>query len=260
MILELDLGNSRIKWRLVLHDGSIKGQGTASDLAEFKTEFHPKSTITHCRICSVRRGEVLNECVVWLGDAFGLSPQIAKVSSSCGPVSNRYQDPSRLGVDRWLAMLAAYERIQSGCIIIDGGTALTLDILDSEGLHLGGFILPGLSLMARSLEENTAIRLSTQGHVPSISLGHSTDQAVRNGILAAVIALIEKLHRDQCEKGENLMRLVLTGGDAVTISATLEHSGLHTNAVTGVGVRTEIVKDLVLDGLALACPIDPAEI
>jgi type III pantothenate kinase len=255
MILELDLGNSRIKWRLMLHDGSIADQGAAQDLAEFQGSLAPKSKLSHCRICSVRRGAVLNDLVLWLDESFGLTAQVAKVTARCGQVANQYQDPARLGVDRWLAMLAAYQRVQGPCIIIDGGTALTLDILDSEGLHQGGFILPGLSLMARSLEQNTAIKLSTRGQVPSIAPGHSTDQAVRNGILAAVIALIERLHREQSDLDSGGVRVVLTGGDAATISATLEHSVLHPGPVTGVGEPAEIVKDLVLDGLALACPI-----
>ena len=256
MILEVDLGNSRIKWRLLFLDGSLAEQGVAQDLAQFKAEFAPKERVLHCRICSVRRGEILSELLVWLGESVGVVPSVAKVTTSCGPVTNRYQDPARLGVDRWLAMLAAYARVQGSCIIIDGGTALTLDILDSEGLHQGGFILPGLSLMAKSLEENTAITLSTQGQVPSIAPGHSTDQAVRNGILASVVALIEKLHKEQLAISSDEVRLVLTGGDAGTLSLTLEHSGLHTSTGSDVGVRTEIVKDLVLDGLVLACPID----
>ncbi|MFT4862054.1 MAG: type III pantothenate kinase [Pseudohongiellaceae bacterium] len=258
MILELDLGNSRIKWRL-LDDSGVKDQGAVTDLIELKAELSHKRGIKHCRICSVRRGEALSELGVWIQDNFAISPQIAEVSSRCGAVSNRYQDPSRLGVDRWLAMLAAYERTQGACIIIDGGTALTLDVLDSEGLHQGGFILPGLALMARSLEENTAIKLSSQGQVPSIVLGHSTDQAVRNGILATVIALIEKLYKDQLEGAGRRVRLVLTGGDAATLSATLAHSGFVLRAVAGEAVQAEIIKDLVLDGLALACPADGVE-
>lgn len=259
MILELDLGNSRIKWRVIGVGGDISDYGVAADLDEFKAELASKTQIAHVRICSVKRSEILDELVAWLGAKFSLLPKIAKVTSSCGPVTNRYQDPSRLGVDRWLAMLAAYDRVKGPCIIIDGGTALTLDILDSEGLHQGGFILPGLSLMARSLEENTAIKLSTQGQVPSIALGHSTDQAVRNGILAAVTALIEKLHGEQLLATNEAVRLILTGGDAATISASLEHSGLQPSRLTGISVRSVIVKDLVLDGLALACPIDMKE-
>lgn len=253
MILELDLGNSRIKWRL-LDDMGVKDQGAVTDLVELKAELGRKNRIEHCRICSVRRGEALNDLVAWIQDNFAVSPQIAKVSNRCGVVSNRYQDPSRLGVDRWLAMLAAYQRTRGACIIIDGGTALTLDVLDSEGLHQGGYILPGIALMARSLEENTAIKLSTQGQVPSIALGHSTDQAVRNGILATVIALIEKLYKDQLEGAGRLDKLVLTGGDAATLSAILAQSGLMLGAKEAA--QAEIVKDLVLDGLALACPVD----
>lgn len=260
MILDLDLGNSRIKWRLLSAGKDIADQGVAQDLIGLKHDLGSNSSICHVRICSVRKGEILNELVEWIESRFGIAPTIAKVTTSCGSVTNRYQDPSRLGVDRWLAMLAAYERAEGSCIIIDGGTALTLDIVDSEGLHQGGFILPGLSLMARSLEENTAIKLSTQGQVPSIDLGHSTDQAVRNGILAAVIALIEKHQLEQLQSTEGAVKIVLTGGDAGTLSAILEHAGLHTGKFAGVGTRLEIVKDLVLDGLAIACPIDEASI
>ena len=259
MILELDLGNSRIKWRLLRSESVIADQGAAPDLSGLKDDIGANRSIRCARICSVRKGEALKELVEWIEDRFGVALLIAKVTTSCGKVTNRYQDPARLGIDRWLAMLAAYERVQGPCIIIDGGTALTVDILDSEGLHQGGFILPGLSLMARSLEENTAIKLSKQGQVPSIDLGHSTDQAVRNGILAAVIALIEKLQLDRLQATDGAVKIVLTGGDAGTLSAMLEHAGLHTGKFAGAGNPFEVVKDLVLDGLGLACQMDDLE-
>lgn len=255
MILELDVGNSRIKWRVVDFDSRVLDQGTAIDLADLAAGMSPINSLTHCRICSVRRSETLNEVVQWLADRFSLTPTVAAVTSTCGPVTNQYKDPARLGVDRWLAMLAAYKWVQGACVIIDAGTALTLDVLDSSGLHQGGFILPGLSLMARSLEENTAIRLSKQGQVPSISLGHSTDQAVRNGILATVVAIVEKSYAEQFQNSSGAVRLILTGGDADVIAATIELSWLSKRAVSGLSLRAEIIKDLVLDGLVIACPV-----
>ncbi|MDP1069535.1 type III pantothenate kinase, partial [Klebsiella pneumoniae] len=62
----------------------------------------------------------------------------------------------RMGVDRWLAMLAAWQRVGQSCWVVDCGSAITLDLLDAEGRHQGGYILPGLRLMQQSLLGNTA--------------------------------------------------------------------------------------------------------
>lgn len=241
MILELDVGNSRIKWRLlaadnlaVLSSGHVPGFEQLVQVSELET------TILMARMCSVRSGDVNKQLEEWVSASYGVHLLQAKVSQSCGGVTNQYADVSRLGIDRWLAMLAAYRRAGGACMIIDSGTAFTLDVVDSHGLHLGGYIIPGLKLMRSSLESNTAIKLDEDYSAYSAELGHSTDEAVFNGTVTALLATVR-------QQNESLgaaagAKTYFAGGDA-----SLLHSlaGLE---------RSEIVTSLVLDGLDVACP------
>ena len=241
MILELDVGNSRIKWRLL----------TAGDLAVVKTGHVPgfdelqrvtelDAAITLARMCSVRGGDVNKRLEDWVRVKHSIALVQASVTQSCGGVTNQYADVSRLGIDRWLAMLAAYRRAGGACMIIDSGTALTIDVVDAQGLHLGGYIIPGLRLMHSSLEANTTIRLSDNYSTYSESLGHSTDEAVFNGTVTALLATIKQQSASLGKAGD--FEIYFAGGDAELLHGLV---GLD---------RSEIVTSLVFDGLDVACP------
>lgn len=241
MILELDVGNSRIKWRLLaVDDLAFLGGGHVPGFAELQRVTELDTAITMARMCSVRGGDVNKQLEEWVRAKHGVELVRASVTQSCGGVTNQYADVARLGIDRWLAMLAAYQRAGGACMIIDSGTAFTIDVVDAQGLHLGGYIIPGLKLMRSSLESNTAIRLSDSYAEYSEALGHSTDEAVFNGTVTALLATIK-------QQGESLGRAgsvetYFAGGDAELLHrlAGLDHS--------------EVVTSLVLDGLDVACP------
>ena len=238
MILELDVGNSRIKWRLLAADDlSVTGVGHVSGFDELQQVPELEVTISMARMCSVRGGDINKELKDWVRSKHGLDLLQAAVIQSCGGVTNQYADVSRLGIDRWLAMLAAYRRAGGACMIIDSGTAFTIDVLDAQGLHLGGYIIPGLKLMRSSLESSTSIRLSDNYSAYSQSLGHSTDEAVFNGTVAVLLATIKKLR-----ESVGAVEIYFAGGDAALLYGL---AGLD---------RSEVVTSLVLDGLDIACP------
>lgn len=254
MILEIDIGNSRVKWRtLSVVDSQLISEGHCTDLDQLLEEKSGKAAEkpSAIRFCSVRGQEIADKLCAWSVSSWNLEAQEAKVSRECAGLSINYPDVSRLGVDRWLAMLAAFKlskkrNQKSGskraCLVVDSGTAFTLDAISAEGNHLGGYILPGLKLMQHSLTENTGIRLSPEATQASISLGNSTDEAVLNGSLASLTALLEKQYAELAENTEK-PQVFFSGGDANSLQslANLEES--------------EIVTNLVLDGLAIACPI-----
>lgn len=250
MILELDIGNSRIKWRLLDADNQISSQGIVPGAKELQQlaalSVRPESV----RACSVRQGGALDEVKVWLDSTYDLPIQIAAVKRNWGGVEIQYDDPTRLGVDRWLAMLAAYSRVSGACIIVDGGTALTIDVLAADGLHQGGYILPGLTMMRASIEQNTAIRLNSGSLPASLALGHSTDQAIWHGSLALATALIEKTAIATSAK--QAVRVIFSGGDADILAEAVDFGQLP--ASNSGRLRSEKVADLVLDGLAIAYP------
>jgi len=186
------------------------------------------------RMTSVRGEGETGQVCDWVNSKYSLQVSQAKVSKQCGAVRNSYKDVNRMGIDRWLAMLAAYDRVGGPCVIVDGGTALTVDILAADGSHEGGYILPGLRLMRSSLVENTGIELSAKTVADSAEPGHSTEEAVMNGTLAVLLALIEKKAMGSI--------LLLTGGDAEVLAAMLPEQ------------KRLLVPSLVLDGLTIACP------
>jgi type III pantothenate kinase len=246
MILELDAGNTRIKWRVLEANSTVASeQGYVESEAELADLDFSAALIFAIRMSSVR-SEGANKLVSrWASKTFNLSLQLAKVSRSCAGVSNQYEDLSRLGIDRWLAMVAAYNRCGGPCVIVDSGTALTVDVVNSDGVHNGGYIIPGIELMARALESNTNIKLDSNRISPIPELGHSTDAAVSGGGLASLLALIEKVVSVVIKESPE-SKLYLSGGNAELIQQHL------------VNIDGEIVATLVLDGLAFACPAGSA--
>lgn len=254
MILELDIGNFRVKWRQIIDDGKVINQGIVSGAKELQEQTELALKPTAIRACSVRKGDAYEEVKGWLESKYKMQVETAVVKRRWGGVSIQYEDPSRLGVDRWLAMLAAYSTVKGACIVVDAGTALTIDVLAEDGCHQGGYILPGLALMRASLEQNTAIRLNAGSIPASLALGHSTDQAVWHGGLALAVALIEKTVI-QTSAGKAL-HLIFSGGDGQVLAA---HTGFGALKVSNSNtdtknIRIEQVPDLVLNGLCIACP------
>ena len=241
MILELDVGNSRIKWRLLAEDDlAVVKAGHVPGFDELQLVTELDAAITLARMCSVRGGDVNKRLEDWVRAKHSIALVQASVTQSCGGVTNQYANVSRLGIDRWLAMLAAYRRAGGACMIIDSGTALTIDVVDEQGLHLGGYIIPGLRLMHSSLEANTAIRLSDNYSTYSESLGHSTDEAVFNGTVTALLAAIKQQSASLAKAGD--VEIYFAGGDAELLHGLV---GLD---------RSEVVTSLVFDGLDVACP------
>jgi type III pantothenate kinase len=144
-------------------------------------------------------------------------------------------------VDRWLAMLAAWNLLRGPVCVIDCGTALTVDALDANGQHLGGLIVPGLGMMRDSLLEGTdgIAYDSSAGEESSDSLlAHSTRSGVEVGSLYALLAFIDRVMTDLQQELGDEMQCILTGGDAAELAPLLAREVLQQ-------------PQLVLDGLAL---------
>lgn len=245
MILELDLGNTRGKWRLL--DGaavSARGSLVTADLRAGKVPAEwAQLRPVRVRAANVAGAAVAGALAQWVREQLGLIVEFAGVDPRCAGVTCGYRDVSRLGVDRWLAVLAAHGRDRRPSLIADCGSAVTLDLLGSGGRHLGGYILPGLGLMRRALYRDTDAVKVGEMREPGMTLapGCDTGEAVNRGlplmVLGAIGRSVELLA--QREGGEPL--LWLTGGDGEFFSSLCEYS--H-----------ELVPELVLDGLAFSNP------
>jgi type III pantothenate kinase len=157
-------------------------------------------------------------------------------ASACG-VRNAYAEPQRLGVDRFLAMVAAHAHGHAPCVLASVGTALTLDALAVDGQHLGGLIAPGPQLMRQSLLGATAqVRPERPGQI--LDLADNTADAVASGCWQAAAALIERFALRAVPQLGVAPELILGGGDAqsllplLSLPARLEQDGV----LLGLGV------------------------
>lgn len=159
------------------------------------------------------------------------------------PIPLALRDASTVGQDRLLCALGAYSRAKQACIVIDAGTAVTVDFVDGEGTFQGGAIAPGLSMMLRALHGGTVALPAVRYEPPDPAdgpFGKDTASAMRVGVRAAVVGLVHDLVDRYAEFFRAYPQVVATGGDAHTLFANdpiVEH----------------LVPDLQLMGLQVAC-------
>ena len=246
MILELDCGNTLIKWRLLDRGGRIRDGDMAPDLLELQRLLGGQERdIRGCRLVSVRSEAETQVIVDQLASWLKRLPLVARPSESLNGVRNGYTDYQRLGMDRWLAPVAGYELAGRACVVIDLGTAVTSDLVDDAGRHLGGFIAPGTKLLRATLLEHTRlVRYENKVSWDLIdpSPGMNTAEAVECGCGLMLSGFVqEQLRVARRLLGDDPV-VILTGGDAGAVAPLLPGS-------------TRIVPDLVFRGLALACPM-----
>ncbi len=237
MNLLVDIGNSRLKWAISAQDGLAV---SVAMLNHALAEEHlidvwrdlPKPDQLAIACVSARRLVGITRAA-----ADALWPGIAVIEATSEAqafgVKNAYAQPEKLGVDRWLALLAARRHYTLPACIVDCGTAITLDLLDASGQHLGGMICPGLRLMQKSLSAGTEA-LDYDDSVFTVGPANATGAAIYSGVLSAAAGLIEHVFYAQPKP----CRLLLTGGDAPVIADQL-------------GCPCRIDADLVLRGLSL---------
>lgn len=219
LVYYFDIGNTRLKF-WCCRNGQIKERASIAHAGDAgaaigllpKAFARPPNAILGA---SVMGGQSVLEFTQACERQWHMSPSYAHSTMQHGGVINAYgNDSATLGVDRWLGLLAAREMSGDVCVV-DCGTAVTLDVLRSDGQHLGGYILPGLAMMSGALLRETArVRFNAEGSV-ALALGRSTSEGVKNGAMAAIVSLIERVTAEQHA------RLVLTGGDAGSISPLL---------------------------------------
>ena len=150
MILELDAGNTRIKWRLVDETGTnTLASSNASDLDDdsagaglfTQLNAHSSGILKRVRVSNVTGERFEERLTDYMFENCQLKPEFARVQNQCQGVTNSYQNTQSMGVDRWLVMLAAYAGSGSACCILDCGSAMTFDWINYEGKHMGGFVV-----------------------------------------------------------------------------------------------------------------------
>jgi type III pantothenate kinase len=245
MAVLVDIGNTRIKWaslergRLVSRGSAVHRDSLAAAIAAFGAALPAKPRI----IASNVAGEaVARELEALVAARPSASLELVATSAERFGVRCAYADPSRLGVDRWVAVLAAHHAARAAACVLSAGTAVTFDAVDSGGAHLGGLILPGASLLAAALDRHTS-NIGRTAPATSVArglelLGRNTDAAVGHGAWLALGAALDRAVATVASALGETPVVYLTGGDANALQGWLE-------------TRVELRADLVLEGLAL---------
>jgi type III pantothenate kinase len=221
--LQLDVGNSSAKWRVV-RDGRVIGRGRylRGDAVSKQAMLDAVDSPDQIWVSSVAGEAGETELRALLKGRWKPEPWFARSEAETGGLVNSYSEPSRMGVDRWLAMLGARARERGPLCVVDAGSALTIDLVDASGQHEGGFIIPGPELMERALLLDTDRVRFEEEIDPGLAPGTSTAGAVRHGVFlaqAGAVALVLDRHPvDRCHTffcgggGEVLMQLLDRGG------------------------------------------------
>lgn len=191
MILLIDAGNSRLKWAW-LRDG-LPGEESGLDIAGLApSALRAAWRSAEAAIYSCVAGETIDAVLrAALPDACRVH-RLRASATACGLV-NLYEQPERLGADRWAALIGARTLVAGPVLAVTAGTATTVDALDAEDRFVGGYILPGLRLMLESLARNTADLPVAGGR--RVQWPRNTDDAILNGCAGAQGALIENVFR-----------------------------------------------------------------
>lgn len=247
MNLLIDIGNTNLRWAMHGDRGlgaaeSVRHNGGAplDLLATWERLEAPERVL----MANVGGGAVGAAIARAVRAYWGTEPELAATRAEGFGVRVAYAEPSRLGVDRWLALVAAHDLFPCPCLIVDAGTAATFDLLLADGTHLGGLILPGVHMMRESLLAGT--------HIPRVELEPSvepwatdTGTAVAAGSLHVLAALAVRLHDRLRERlgpdpdgcAAELPVILLAGGDGPRLAPLVDRP--HT-----------LAPDLVLQGLA----------
>lgn len=242
-VLLVDVGNSRVKWARCAA-GTLGAQQAASHAAwtvdDWRAALFDGGSVARVVAASVAGGASLAALDEAARAATGRGIERIATQRAAGGVVNGYADPGLLGVDRWLAVIGAWQRVRGACVVADIGTAATVDVVAADGRHLGGYIVPGPHMMVASLLHGTSDlasfhATSAPGAAPAFA--DNTRDAIERGCRVALAAWVERCVADAGRLLGTAPRLLLTGGALPELRPFLDAPG-------------DEVPDLVLRGLA----------
>jgi type III pantothenate kinase len=244
-LLALDIGNTRLKWALYLRAGAAE-QPVAHG-AEFlenidKLADGPWTGLqapTRMIGCCVAAGAIKRRAEEQMEELWDVPAEWVVASSAEAGVSNGYDHPTRLGADRWVAMIGARARMLAAgaprpMVVVMVGTAVTVEAVDAGGRFLGGFILPGHGIMLRALESGTAGLHVPTGEVREFPT--NTSDALTSGGTFAIAGAIERMVQHVRQRCGAEPFCVMTGGAGWKVAPHM-------------AVQFELVESLIFDGL-----------
>ncbi|MFY8274468.1 type III pantothenate kinase [Pseudoalteromonas sp. SSDWG2] len=213
MKLLVDAGNTAVKMMLA-HDDDTLGAVSLQEV--------PWAHVEEVLVSAVADSSALTQLLA-IAAANGKTVHRASTSALWQQLHCAYDNYKTLGIDRWLAVIAGYGENPSGyTVVVDAGTALTIDVINDKHQHLGGYILSGLKLSEQSIVNRAQNVFSVEGLHAQPLPGESTPEAVKNGAFIAALGAIEYVVQHTCK--EQAPMLLITGGDGLSLHMHLPHS------------------------------------
>lgn len=239
MTILVDAGNSRVKWAQCVGEEMHIGEPFATDSGALAAELQARWSALPPQpvyLSNVAGLDWERRFVDWVRQVWRAEVHVARTSRDAFGILNAYEQPEKLGVDRWVGLIGARARFGLPVCLVDCGTAITVDLVDREGRHRGGLIAPGLALMVGALRGRVP---GIDGGVDSVECfwGCNTAHGLANGVREMALGLIERAIRGARITLGMEPTLVLTGGDAERLAAHLD-------------IRHRHAPDVVLRGLA----------
>jgi type III pantothenate kinase len=243
-LLALDVGNTRLKW--ALYEAPQPGAKLMAQGAEFLENIDKLAEgawsdlpePTHILGCIVA-GDAIRRRVGAQLEQWDASPQWVVASSSEAGLTNGYDHPTRLGADRWVAMIGARQHMlvrgeHKPIVVVMVGTAVTVEAIDADGKFLGGFIIPGHGIMLRALESGTAGLHVPTGEV--VDFPTNTSDALTSGGTFAIAGAVERMIQHVRQRCRAEPVCIMTGGAGWKMAPSMS-------------VPFELVDSLIFDGL-----------
>lgn len=246
-LLAVNIGNTRVGLGHFLwlpEDGGVPEPQRAGAFAlPQASAFEPAFDFTGVEAAVVASVNPSAEAPVcdWIERRVGVRP-LRFPQDTAEAVSARCDEPMQVGADRLANAVAAWHEFRTACIIVDAGTAITVDAVDGQGAFVGGAILPGIRLCARSLAEHTALLPRLDLATTPAAIGTNTRDAIASGVLRGLAGAIDRLIDAVGEELDPSANIIITGGDAGQLSelcrVPLEHRPHLTLAGLAVTARS----------------------
>ncbi len=242
-LLAIDIGNTRIKWGLFEANGVMLEHGDClhSALSNLALPIADRALIANVA------GDAVKSALEVHLSAYSHVHYLKSTAQIAG-VLNGYSQPETLGCDRWAALIAAWQIQQVPCLVVNAGTAATIDALtlnNGQGKFMGGLILPGLDLMQQSLGLATALLPKITAENAGVSTGQNafatnTVDAIHTGALQAISGAITLMFYQLHAECKQLPHILISGGNAQAIKDSL---------INDLTKQAIVVDHLVLRGL-----------
>ena len=155
------------------------------------------------------------------------------------PIDVDVMDEKSIGVDRVCQAAAAYDQLRTACTVVCFGTAVTVDLVDDEGVLVGGAILPGLRMQLRALHEFTAVLPAVEPGFPDLPYGRNTSEAIQTGVCRGLAGAVRNLVEGYSTHLNRWPQVIATGGDAAFMAPHCDF-------------LDKLVADLTLRGVGVA--------